>query len=166
MTTRGDETNEQRRLHLGYVPGAGELSLEERERVSREEHEKTAQLRAVGKAALAPQWDWRNHNGRGFISSPKDQGACGACSAFAAAATIDGKMRIDLNVATGDPSGGLMPDLSEAQLFFCGTAGDCRGGSNVQPLFAYAKDTGVVPDTSYPYDSSLTGFQWSKTGRA
>jgi hypothetical protein len=69
-------------------------------------------------------------------------------------------MRIDVNVATGDPSGGLMPDLSEAQLFYCGATGDCRSGSNVQILMDYARDTGAVPDTNYPYDG-LSGCRIS-----
>lgn len=161
MTSMKDLTKEERELRLGYVPGPGELTLEERERISREERERTAGLRAVGKETFAPQWDWRNKEGRNFISSPKDQGNCGSCTAFAAAAAIDAKMRIDLNVATGDPSGGLMPDVSEAQLFYCGTAGDCGKGSNVQTLMDYARDTGVVPDTSYPYNAGLSGCRIS-----
>jgi C1A family cysteine protease len=159
MTSMKDPTKEEQR-HLGYVPGPGELSLEERERVSREAYERPAQLRAAGEAALPPQWDWRAKDGRNFISPPKNQGNCGACTAFAAASAIDAKMRIDLNIATGDPGGGLMPDLSEAQLFFCGGTGDCGQGSNVETLMKYARDTGVVPETAYPY-SDLRGCRIS-----
>ena len=145
---------------LGYVPGPGELSLEERERVSREGLERAA-LRAAGEAAAPPLWDWRAKDGRNFISGPKDQGGCGSCTAFAAASAINAKMRTDLNIAAGDPSGGLMPDLSEAQLFFCGSAGDCASGSNVQAMMKYPMDTGVIPETSYSYNPGIHGCRIS-----
>jgi C1A family cysteine protease len=142
-------TSEEMKLHLGYVPGPGELSMEERERISREAHERAR----LGEAEFPAQWNWRNRDGRDFISAVKSQGPCGTCVSFATAAAIDAMMRITLNLATGDPSSGLMPDLSEAQLFYCGApASNCVTGWEVGTALNYAKEPGLVPEASYPYN--------------
>src|SRR5690348_5467399 len=80
----------ERKVRLGYVPGPGELSLAER--ISRSEANLAA-LRATP-AAAPPAIDWRDIDGRSFISSVKDQGRCGSCVAFGTAATIEGVARV------------------------------------------------------------------------
>jgi C1A family cysteine protease len=141
-------TEAQRRLRLGYVPGPGEMSLAEREQRSREMH-----ALGVTGGAVPPGWDWRSVNGRSFISSVKDQSNCGSCVAFGTTGAIDGTMRTSLGLAVNDPSGSLMPDLSEAQLFYCGAAPtyNCQTGWYVTAALAYGTSPGLAPEADFPY---------------
>ncbi len=143
---------------LGYVPGPGEPTLAEREATSASRKAGTPPPGAPGAGPLPgatpPAWDWRNVGGRNFISSIKDQGSCGSCVAFGAAAALEGDVRVATNVALSDPGGGALLDLSEAQLFYCG-AGPNKCGYGWWPSAAleYAKNTGVVPDSCFPYSA-------------
>ncbi len=162
MTSMMSLTQEQRQLHLGYVPGPDDLSLDERERVSREARARAPVKGAVREAKFPAQWDWRNKDGRSFISAVKNQGACGTCAAFAVVAVIDATMRISLDVATGDPGGGLMPDLSEGQLFWCGRPdATCEVGWRIGEAMNYPVEYRLVPDTSYPWAGSNSGCRLS-----
>ena len=139
-------TASQRRVRLGYVPGPGEPSLAERERLARAAHAR----RAAGTVTTPQWWDWSNVNGRSFISAVKNQGQCGSCVAFGTTAAIDGTMRVKLGLATSDPSASLMRDLSEAQLFYCGGA-KCATGWWVSAALNYATATGLAPESDFPY---------------
>jgi Papain family cysteine protease len=61
--------------------------------------------------------DWRNRNGRSWITPVKDQGNCGSCVGFCCTALLESMVCIEH---------GLETDLSEADLFFCGGA-NCDG---------------------------------------
>ena len=143
----------QRRRRLGYEPAGGELPLAERERLSAAGF--AAQRQRLAVAAYPATFDWRNAGGRNFISSIKDQGSCGSCVAFGTLACLEGAARVSANVAVNDPGGGTLPDLSEAQLFYCGnTLNDpCATGWWVGAALQYCSATGVAPASCFPYEA-------------
>jgi C1A family cysteine protease len=144
--TQASEQERERRL--GYVPGPGEPSLEERVRVARTNYEALRAgegLRAVGAPAA---YDLRNVGGKSYITSVKDQGGCGSCVAFGTSATVEGAARRLRN----NPD--LAIDLSEAHLFYCQARSqgrNCGNGWWVPPALDCFKNTGVADDTCYPY---------------
>ena len=143
-------TPAERRARLGWVPGAGALSLREREKISAKRLIAKPEKGEPAALPLPATWDWRNVGGRNFISSVKNQGSCGSCVAFGIAATMEGVARVTKNVAINEPQGYRLLDLSEAQLFYC--AGfKCSDGCSEHPTLTYATDTGVAPETSFPY---------------
>ena len=64
--------------------------------------------------------DWRNKDGYNWITSIKDQGGCASCVAFAAVATLESLVRIEL----GWPNKSV--DLSEMDVFHCGCESCCN----------------------------------------
>ena len=103
---------------------------------------------------LPAAFDWRNMNGKSFVGPVKDQGICGACYAFAAAAVAEGVY----SVATRR-TGAAVPDFSEQYIAFClGTHGpyqshfDGCGGAD----YDYAELTaltaeGIIAEAALPY---------------
>lgn len=146
LTTLLQLPENERRSRLGYVPGPDELSLQAREERS------AAQLVALRATApgAPPAYDQRNVNGRSFVTSIKDQGSCGSCVAFGTAATLEGTARVLTDIAVNDAGAGVMPNLSEAQLFYCGGA-KCASGWYVDAAMSYAVTNGVAPDSCFPY---------------
>merc|ERR1711971_1342392 len=85
----------------------------------------------------------------GLITTPKSQGSCGSCAAFAAMSTIETCMR-----RAGTPLDGL--DLAEQHLVDCGYNGGIMGGCDGAYIGAYQSWMGETkPDVSheaqYPY---------------
>src|SRR5215213_1098729 len=72
-----------------------------------------ARLKPENEPAVPKGWDWRAVGGESFITSPRAQGDCGACVAFAVVAGLEDMCRIEKQEASLDV------DLSEAELFFC-----------------------------------------------
>jgi C1A family cysteine protease len=107
-------------------------------------------VRAANEAAAArpieapPGIDWRAKAGD-WVTSVKDQGACGACVAFAILATLEAR----LNIACANAA--LDEDLSEAQLFFSGCGECCDTGWDFAPALAFARDNGIGEEASFPY---------------
>jgi C1A family cysteine protease len=101
-------TAEERKRLLGYIPAAGEESLDQRIQAS------AAKISAIKSAVVgAPTgFDWRNVNGHNYITPVKDQKHCGSCVAFGTTAAVEGTFRVQ----SGNPN--LAVDLSEASLFF------------------------------------------------
>lgn len=141
--------NEQLRRRLGYTPGPGEPSLEERERRSLLNLKQHAQPRTGAVTAV----DWRDIAGRNFISPVKDQGNCGSCVSFGVAATLDARIRVIRNLACNDEYGFILHDLSEAQLFYCGNPGSdsCYYGWYPINAFDYCQTNGLAPEYCFPY---------------
>ena len=104
--------------------------------------------------ALPAAFDWRNVGGKSYLGPVKDQGTCGACYAFAAAAVAEGVY----SVATRR-TGAAVPDFSEQYVAFClGTHGpyqshfDGCGGAD----YDYAELTaltveGILAEAALPY---------------
>lgn len=98
---------------------------------------------------LAASLDWRSRNGRNWVGSIKDQGQCGSCVAFAAAATLETQYRID----SGRSS--LNIDLSEQHLFSCG-GGSCTWGWTGESASRFLQRYGMPDEACYPYSSGVT----------
>ena len=135
---------DQQQRRLGYVPAAGEESLEQRIQASAA---KLSAIQATIGGAPA-SFDWRNVNGQNYVTPITDQGGCGSCVAFGSTATVEARFRIQ----RGNP--GLNVDLSEASLFFCvgpSSGASCGGGWYMQPAMDGYKNKGVPDEGCFPY---------------
>ncbi len=95
--------------------------------------------------AFAPERDWRDKDGKDWMTSVKDQGGCGSCVAFATVATLEAQAQIQSNDPTSDIN------LSEADLFFCGAGRNCSKGWWPTEALEYAKTDGVSDEGCFPY---------------
>ena len=131
-----DWTPEERNnvLTLKYVP----------ERPKDEVDFETLLVKAYSPDKVPQTVDWRT---KGYVTSVKDQGRCGACWAFAAAAAIESaNFKTNRNLV----------DLSVQQLIDCETffSLGCAGG-NSETAFDYViRNGGIQTWSSYPYEAS------------
>jgi C1A family cysteine protease len=138
---------EERLLLLGYVPGPGDPSLEERESVAKS-NLMAFEAMAVAEVGYPASYDLRNVAGQNFITSIKNQGGCGSCVAFGVAATVEGTFRRQRN------NPGLAVDYSEAQLFYCYARSQGRNCSNgwwPNNALDFFRDSGVADESCYLY---------------
>jgi hypothetical protein len=103
-----------------------------------------------GSGDIATQWDWRKVDGRNYITPSQDQGVCQASTGFAVADTMNARLRVMFKIAVGDAKQILVPDLSAADVFYCG-GGTCDAGLDVEKALDYAARKGVVPAYNIPY---------------
>jgi C1A family cysteine protease len=94
-------------------------------------------------------WDWRDVNGKNWVTPIKDQGNCGSCYAFAAIAAMETVYNIQKNDSTIDI------DLSEQFLISCGMGfpwinQGCCGGFTSETLM-FLKTQGVPLESCFPY---------------
>ena len=141
-------SDKEKRRRLGYVPGPDEPSLEQIESISKQNYDICKSESSLLKVSIPKSFDWRNVNGRNFITPVKDQITCGACVAFGVVATLESSARITCNIAVNGP--GSLPYLSEAQLFFC-NGRKCDYGWSITPAMNYAQNTGVTVDKCFQY---------------
>ena len=92
--------------------------------------------------------DWRNKNGKNWVSPMMNQGACGSCVAFASIAT----METQTNISALLP--GLNIRLSPQHLFSCG-GGGCGYGWMPELAAQFLKKNGVVDQACMPYSSGI-----------
>jgi C1A family cysteine protease len=93
-------------------------------------------------------FDWRNVNGKDWMTPVKSQGGCGSCWAFSALGVVEAKINIQANDSNLDI------DLSEQHLVSdCCDAGSCGSGWPGQAL-KYVRDTGVSDEDCFPYIAS------------
>nr|CAQ00114.1 papain-like cysteine proteinase [Hordeum vulgare subsp. vulgare] len=88
------------------------------------------------------QFDWREH---GAVTPAKQQGACGCCWAFAAAATVESLNKIN---------GGELVDLSVQELVDCSTgvfSSPCGYGWPKSALQWIKSKGGLLTEAEYPY---------------
>ena len=105
-------------------------------------------------AELPPNFDWRNYNGFNWVSSVKNQGACGSCWAFATVGDVESEIKIARNDSNFDV------DLSEQDLVSCGVpygfysgAGGCEGATLEDPL-NYMNNSGITDEGCFSYTAS------------
>jgi len=93
----------------------------------------------VRAAALPNRWDWRD---QGAVTSVKDQGACGACYAFATLGNIESKLLID---------GAGTYDFSENNAKECAWGDPSCAGGNYLMLANLFSQKGTVLEWCDPY---------------
>ncbi|RZN40145.1 MAG: hypothetical protein EF813_03540, partial [Methanosarcinales archaeon] len=95
----------------------------------------------------ASTFDWRDKDGKNWVTPVRSQGSCGSCWAFSAIGAVESAVQI----YTNNPD--MNVDLSEQHLVSdCCRAGSCSGG---WPDWAldYIRDTGVPDEDCTPYDA-------------
>ncbi|VVS93811.1 C1 family peptidase [Desulfoluna spongiiphila] len=91
--------------------------------------------------ALPEKFDWRNYNGKNYVTSVKQQ-RCSDCWAFAAVGSLEIRLAID---------GSSSMNLSEQLLVStCSSAGSCSGGY-INMASQFLVDQGTPEEVCYPY---------------
>jgi C1A family cysteine protease len=104
------------------------------------------QVQDSGPAAL----DWRNKDGKNWVSPILNQGNCGSCVAFAAI----GVLETQVNISSVFPN--LNMRFSPQQLFSCG-GGACDYGWYPSSAASHLLRTGVTDEACMPYTSGASG---------
>ena len=94
--------------------------------------------------------DWRNKDGKNWISPVLNQANCGSCVAFASIGALESQFRI----ASAFPNFNVK--LSPQNLFSCG-GGACDYGWMPDAAAHYLQSTGVPDESCMPYLSGATG---------
>ncbi len=107
-----------------------------------------ARLPVRASVTYAESFDWRNKDGKDWMTPVKSQGSCGSCWAFSAIGVVEAAV----NIYANDPD--IDIDLSEQHLVSdCCNAGSCGGGAPRRAL-EYVRDTGVPEESCFPYIAS------------
>ncbi len=104
--------------------------------------------------AFDQEVDWRNRNGKNYVTPVRAQGGCGTCVAFAVNAQVESMALIEH---------GIELDLSDADLAFNGShLADCSGWEQGLALSDIKKD-GVVSEKRLSYDGVFvpTNNSWT-----
>ncbi|MFO7986833.1 MAG: C1 family peptidase, partial [Desulfatiglandaceae bacterium] len=94
--------------------------------------------------SLPGYFDWRDVNGKNFVTPVRDQGYCGSCWAFASTAALEAVTLIGLNTPNVDL------DLSEQALVSCAPYSNCDGGY-LSLASEHVMKQGIPVETCYPY---------------
>ncbi len=142
---------QERRVRLG-VPARPELQ---------ETALRASAVLSATSAGAPAAFDVRNVDGVNYDTPVKDQGGCGSCVAFGAAALMEVVARYTRRIT--------MPlDLSEAHLFYVHARSEgrnCGNGWWPDRALTHARDTGVTFEDYYPYtagdqDGSALNADW------
>jgi len=95
-----------------------------------------------------PSIDWRSHGG-GRVTPVKDQGACGACVAFATCAAMEASEWI---------RSGNVHDLSEGDLFHCNGGSCANGWGLTHGVDAAGGGVGISADQPWSADPQCLGI--------
>lgn len=148
-----DMTAEQKRSFFGRRPSVKISELVKSDDIG-------PLVRYLDKKVLPVRFDWRNHNGHTYIGPVRDQGYCGSCYAFGAAAAAEGTYNVAMNRFDSN-----CIDLSESFIMWClGSLSQfyphffgCDGADydymELQALVEY----GIIRESDYPYTSNFNG---------
>ncbi|MFC2172704.1 C1 family peptidase [Acidobacteriota bacterium] len=150
---------EDLRFLCGHRPASHMLSLKEREQISRDNHEKHAEVRAQAagdKLGFPERFSWLDFGGESYITPVKNQEFCAACAAFSIATAIETIAHIKFKTPVSSNETWPLQELSAAQLFFkSGDDHDCKTGWNVEDALDFCKNTGVVPEADFPFTNDI-----------
>ena len=107
------------------------------------DYQPQAEQKSAQALSLPTELDWRNKDGKNWMTSVKSQGYCGSCWAFATVGTLEAYSNIYFQHLVNF-------DLSEQELVSCATKNGC-GGYNVASTFSYIQENGVVNESCFPY---------------
>jgi len=140
LTSRSDRFNHEKRQNHALLSNT---HLQNKRKV------KLQHYRLKSKSKLSPI-DWRDYNGRSYVTSVKDQDACGCCFAFASSTVLEywssrqgSPKSISPQHLMDCTSGGTLPDTG------------CDGGL-MEYVFEYANKHPVVLEVDEPYKDKST----------
>jgi len=93
--------------------------------------------------------DWRDIDGRNFMTPVKDQHPCGTCATFSSVGATEALMKVRLDNAF------IIPDLSEQHVYSCAGAFPY---TFFHPLGVLQRE-GAPDETCFPYDCDFQGDQ-------
>lgn len=156
---------EELKKRLGYIFEEVGTTAEEHIKqgeINYQQYLKAVQAGDSALAALPQKVDWRNYNGRCYVTKVKDQKSCGSCVSFAVIGALESRLRILNRCPVGAKD--VFPLLSEASLHFCAGNG-CNGWNNVDAM-KFCQSTGVVPESYFHYSlppkECRPTLQWEK----
>ncbi len=92
-------------------------------------------------------FDWRNYNGKNWVSPIKDQGGCWSSWVFSVTGIVESRVNINLD------KNNYNIDISEQDIISCSLLGNCGGGIESDAL-SYIKNNGVVKESCFGYTAS------------
>ncbi|MDI6839782.1 MAG: C1 family peptidase [bacterium] len=95
-----------------------------------------------------PYLDWRDYNGKNYMTTVKSQGACGSCWAFAAVASMEALVNIQTDIENPDM------DISEQKLVSCDYYDNGCGGGSAYGACTYLTQHGAPEEACFPYQAS------------
>ena len=101
---------------------------------------------SVKMASLPAAFDWRDSNGKNYVTPVRNQGQCGSCYIFGTVAALESQLLLKY----ARPGTDL--NLSEQIPLACDSAaGNCTAGGYASMIATYLHDTGTALETCYPY---------------
>jgi hypothetical protein len=105
---------------------------------------------------LPANFDWRDHRGKNYMTSVKNQRDCGSCWAFAALGVVEATYNIERTSPGDDVDHSTDLNLSE-QYFVsnCYGSGSC-GGGGIYSIMSRIRDGGSPIEDCFPYEARTT----------
>ena len=108
-------------------------------------HPKNQHKQLTGGVTRLPPIDWRDIDGVSFVTDVKNQGECGCCFAFAAAAVLEYWSK-----KHGNPKSLSVQHLMDCTSTSAGQNDGCDGGL-MEYIFEYGSGHSIVLDSRYPF---------------
>lgn len=107
--------------------------------------------RNLTESPYADHFDWRNRQGKNWMTSVKDQDTANYCAPFAVVGCMEAMVNLYYNKK-------IDLDLSEMEIVCCSDTVPHAHDDGFSPLkiLEYVTNHGVCDETSYPYDLTIT----------